>query len=146
MDGHAVLAHRFPVPARPIRSGRTLASLSTKPRRLLFGVRRDVRARHRANRNPRGFVSSDLVPPPTFWGCASKFCNGGFGYVGLWATEVLISGSTLLTGRDRRSNRDSIALSTRKLKIITAKKPNTIRQTQSSAGLKSLDIPPPPKS
>jgi hypothetical protein len=35
------------------------------------------------------------------------------------------------------------ALSTIKPKIITARKRNTIRQTQSSAGRKTLDIPPP---
>src|SRR5215831_1503260 len=61
LDDHALHAHGFSLPARFIRGGRTPAPLSTKPRRLLFSVRRDVRARYRANGNPWRSLSSDLV-------------------------------------------------------------------------------------
>src|SRR5437762_3176151 len=63
LDHHPLHAHCFSLPARLIRSGRTPAPLPTKSRRLLFGVHLDVRARHRADRNPRRSLSSCLVRP-----------------------------------------------------------------------------------
>ena len=43
------------------RSGRTPGPIRTKPVGLLFCVYCDVLIRHRANRNPRGLISSNLV-------------------------------------------------------------------------------------
>src|SRR5207249_10491035 len=54
-------AHSFPLPARPLGSGRTPGPLRTEPRRLLFHLHRDVFARRRANGSSWRTFSTGVV-------------------------------------------------------------------------------------